>query len=292
MVAKKKKKGRKKIQASKHFLTQGDVNIEIPIGDLVYDAPDRNDEDYATVKGLAQSMKRMGQITPIVVVPDDEEPGKYNVVAGKRRVAAAEMAKIKTLRAVEVDGDDDAIALAILADNIQRRDPSPLLQAQLAQHLLENGDFNGQADVATHLGVSQSWISRLLQILELPDDMQEKVAKKEIPVSVAVDGTSEVRKKAKKKGKSAKESEKELEKAISEATWKRLPKDFFIPEDSDKPVESLACRVSAKEVEFKVTMSLSKATKNGIVETIKEEVEKVGDGAIRKALRKFRKTEF
>ena len=70
--------------------------------------PRRNfkQEDLAE---LAASLKSHGVIQPVLLRPDPEEPGKYQIVAGERRWRAAQLAGVHALPAVIRDLDDKAM---------------------------------------------------------------------------------------------------------------------------------------------------------------------------------------
>lgn len=84
--------------------------------------------DPAWVELLAASLAERGQDTPIRVRPSEED-GRYILVAGAHRVAAAEAAGLQTLEAVVITATDDEATLDEIDENLMRRELSPLDRA-------------------------------------------------------------------------------------------------------------------------------------------------------------------
>jgi len=84
--------------------------------------------DEAWVELLAASLAERGQDTPITVRPSDA-PGRFILVAGGHRVAAAEMAGLTALTAFVTAATDDEATLAEIDENLMRRELSALDRA-------------------------------------------------------------------------------------------------------------------------------------------------------------------
>ena len=84
--------------------------------------------DTDRAEQLARSMGETGQITPIEVAPADDG-GKYRLIAGAHRVAAAELAGMTTILATVFEGSDDQARLREIDENLYRRELSPYDQA-------------------------------------------------------------------------------------------------------------------------------------------------------------------
>lgn len=99
---------------------------------------------------LADSMMAIGQVTPIVVSPEKDG---FIIIAGHRRVSAAEKLGWTEIEAVVLEGDELTQLASLAADNIQREDFSEMQQVQLCQEMLDLGaDVQMVADV-TGFGV-------------------------------------------------------------------------------------------------------------------------------------------
>lgn len=116
---------------------------------------------------LAASIRSRGVLQPLLVRPDPDRPGHYQIIAGERRWRAAQMAELH-LVPVHIRNllDIDAMAAAMV-ENLQRADLNPMEEAEGLQRLLENYDIT-QENLATALGKSRVHITNMLRLLNLP----------------------------------------------------------------------------------------------------------------------------
>jgi len=121
---------------------------------------------------LSASIKTYGVLSPILVRPS-KVGGRYQLIAGERRLRASKLAQLSVIPAL-VDQESDASEQRTLAmqlvENIQRADLSPLERAHAIGALKEAHSLSIR-EVAEHLGISKSAVQRSLEILELPDDL-------------------------------------------------------------------------------------------------------------------------
>lgn len=147
--------------------------------------------DLGDLGELASSLIANGMVQPVVVVPAD--PGRYQLVAGHRRVAAARLAGLPTIPALirhdltPAYGGDHAArrAAAQAVENLQRTDLNPLEQARAFRRLVDAGWK--QERIAAAAGVNQGHVSKRLSLLKLGDDAQAAVATGTIAVEDAVE---------------------------------------------------------------------------------------------------------
>lgn len=121
---------------------------------------------------LAESIKLYGVLNPLIVRAG-REPGKYQLIAGERRLRACALAGVETVPVIlntESDAVGDTILAVQLVENLQRDDLSPLERAHAIGALKETYELSIR-QVAEKLGVSKSMVQRSLDILELPDDL-------------------------------------------------------------------------------------------------------------------------
>jgi len=121
---------------------------------------------------LSNSIATYGVLTPILVRPG-KTPGRFDLIAGERRLRASRLAGKVTIPAiVDQDGNQsEERTLAIqLVENIQRADLTPLERAYAIGALRDAFSLSVR-DVAERLGVSKSMVHRSLELLELPDDL-------------------------------------------------------------------------------------------------------------------------
>lgn len=122
---------------------------------------------------LSQSIKAYGVLQPINVRPIGE--GKYELIAGERRVKAARIANLKTIPAIinYQFNDKDSAVLAII-ENLQREDLNFIEEAEGYFNLIEDHGLT-QQQLAIQIGKNQSTIANKLRILRLGDEIKEKL---------------------------------------------------------------------------------------------------------------------
>jgi ParB/RepB/Spo0J family partition protein len=125
---------------------------------------------------LAASIKSAGLIEPIVAVRHN---GKYQVVAGSRRLAAARKAKLDNLPVRVMDLDEAQAMAAALIENLQRKDLEPLEQAEAFRGWLTLTGKT-QKDLAEVVGLAPSTIANALRLLEAPKPVQDALRTQQI----------------------------------------------------------------------------------------------------------------
>jgi ParB family chromosome partitioning protein len=139
---------------------------ELPIKEVMPNPQQpRSDFDAASIKALAESIRSVGLLQPVVVRKADDG---YVLVAGERRLRAVKQAGLKTIPAVirgeGTEGDDLTEALV---ENLQREDLSVLEEAAAYQQLLEDFGMTHE-QVASHVGRSRSAVTNTVRLLSLP----------------------------------------------------------------------------------------------------------------------------
>jgi ParB/RepB/Spo0J family partition protein len=127
----------------------------------------------ASLDDLASNLDALGLINAVTVRPA-AAPGRYEVIAGGRRVAAARRLGWASIPAVVREDLDDAQALVLsLAENVHRADMHPLDKARAYEVLLAwEGTVSGVARIT---GISGPTVARYLQLLKLPPDLQAEI---------------------------------------------------------------------------------------------------------------------
>lgn len=129
------------------------------------------DEDE--LEGLAASIRDMGLLQPLVVREVGE--GRYELIAGERRLRASRIAGLTSVPAIVRNTDDGDLLKEALVENIHRVQLNPLEEAAAYQQLLEDFEVT-QEELARRLGRSRPSISNALRLLTLPPAVQRKVA--------------------------------------------------------------------------------------------------------------------
>ncbi len=121
---------------------------------------------------LTASIADHGVLQPILVT---ETVDGYQLVAGERRLRAAQAAGLERIPAVVRQlADRDQLELA-LVENLQREDLDPLETADAYRQLIEEFGLS-QDEVATRVGRARSTIANTLRLLELAPGVQAAVA--------------------------------------------------------------------------------------------------------------------
>lgn len=149
-----------------------DINLIVP---NKYQPRKHFDED--AIRSLSESIKEKGVIQPLIV--RDLNDGKYELIAGERRLRASKIAGLETVPVVVKQmTDDESLEIAIL-ENIQREDLNPLEEAEGYKRLI--GEFSKtQEDIAKMTGKSRSHIANMLRLLTLDESVKEKLLTNQI----------------------------------------------------------------------------------------------------------------
>src|SRR5205085_11939838 len=127
--------------------------------------------DPDDLSALSESIKHHGVLQPLVVrVVGD----RYQLIAGERRLRAAQQAGMTEVPVRIVDFNDQQVLEAALAENIQRTDLNPIEKAQGFKEYLERFGVT-QEQLAQRLGLDRTTISNLVNLLELTSEVQEAV---------------------------------------------------------------------------------------------------------------------
>jgi ParB family chromosome partitioning protein len=147
--------------------------VELP---LTVIAPNPNQPrttiDDEQINELADSVRKVGILQPIIVRPHGEE---YQIVAGERRWRAAKAAGLEKVP-VRVMGATEGEALELaLIENLQRQDLNSMEEARGYRRLLTEYQMT-QAELADKVSKSRSAVANTLRLLDLPDEIQELLA--------------------------------------------------------------------------------------------------------------------
>lgn len=145
---------------------------DIPLTDIDTNiAQPRQDFDEAALKELADSIREVGVLQPVLVV---ENKGRYRIVAGERRFRAARIAGLTAVPCIVRSFSADEQLEAALIENLQREDLNPMEEAQAIRALMDAAGYT-QEQVASRLGKSRPAVANVLRLLTLPDEVQDMV---------------------------------------------------------------------------------------------------------------------
>ena len=126
----------------------------------------------AELAELEASLRMNGLLQPITVRPKGQ--GKWELVAGERRLRAATRLGWNEIPAVIRDFDDRAMLTLALVENLQRSDLNALEEAEGYQRLIDEFGLT-QQQVADAVGKDRSTITNLLRVLSLPPTIRTMV---------------------------------------------------------------------------------------------------------------------
>lgn len=154
--------------------TAGAYFDELPAGALTPNPRQpRQVFDDDTLEELADSIRAVGLLQPVVVRA--VMPGHYEIVMGERRWRACQRAGLAHIPAIVRKTSDDDLLRDALIENLHREQLNPLEEAAAYQQLLD--DFGATHDeLARRVGRSRPHISNTLRLLQLPPDVQRRVA--------------------------------------------------------------------------------------------------------------------
>ena len=133
--------------------------------------------DDETIATLAASIREVGILQPLVVRRAGD--GRYELIAGERRLRAAKAAGLASVPIVLRDSEDADLLREALIENIHREDLNPIEQAEAFKALLGELGLK-QEELADRVGVSRSHIANTIRLLARPLDVQQLLADEKI----------------------------------------------------------------------------------------------------------------
>jgi ParB family chromosome partitioning protein len=129
--------------------------------------------DEGSLYELAESIKSQGIMQPVLVRPTGSPgSGRFEIIAGERRVRAARLAGLTEVPVLVKPVPDEAAAVMALIENIQREDLNPLEEAQGLRRLIDEFKLTHE-QAAQAVGRSRSAASNLLRLLNLAAPVQQ-----------------------------------------------------------------------------------------------------------------------
>ena len=126
--------------------------------------------DELALEEMASSIREYGVLQPLLVKPLTE--GKFELIAGERRLRAAKLADLKTVPVlVRSAGPQNSLELALI-ENVQREDINALECARAYRRLIDEFGLT-QEQVAERVGKSRTGIANTVRLLKLPRRVQE-----------------------------------------------------------------------------------------------------------------------
>jgi len=148
-----------------------DVFLELPVGEIIRSPwQPRQNFDEDALRELTDSIRANGVIQPLVCRKNAE--GRYELIAGERRLRAAILAQLAKVPVVLVDAEDRRAAELAIIENIQRQDLNVIEEAEGYRTLAETFNLT-QQEVADRVGKARASIANALRLLDLPDEVKQ-----------------------------------------------------------------------------------------------------------------------
>lgn len=140
--------------------------------------------DETSLSELAESIRQQGVLQPIGVRPITDN--RFEIVFGERRYRASLMAELTEIPAIILDVSDETAEEMAVTENLQRKDVTPMEEANAYQKLIESGRYDVQS-LALQFGKSESYIHTRLKFTSLIPEIAELLEKDELTISVATE---------------------------------------------------------------------------------------------------------
>jgi ParB family chromosome partitioning protein len=203
----------------------------------------------ASIEELTQSVREHGIVQPIVVTRTSES--HYRLIAGERRLRAAQRAGLQTVPAVikELLKEGDSLQIALI-ENIQREDLNPIEEAG-AYHQLHDEFGLTQEEISRRVGKERSTVANFLRLLRLPDSVKELLAAGQLSMGharalLSVDSAKRQEQLAERVVKSnlnVRQTEMLAATTSAKPVKRAKPKDVFTRDAEEKLTRSLRTKV-------------------------------------------------
>ncbi|MBA7700100.1 Nucleoid occlusion protein [subsurface metagenome] len=130
--------------------------------------------DENKIRELAESIDSVGLLNPVLVRPNPNNDDSYQLVHGERRLRACKVLDWENIPATVKDLSDEDLIEINLVENIQREDLNPIDEALGFKIALEKLDIT-KATLGRKIGKDSTYVINRLNLLELPEDIQERL---------------------------------------------------------------------------------------------------------------------
>lgn len=134
----------------------------------------RREFDETSLNELAESIKSYGILQPLIVRAIED--GKYELIAGERRLRASKIVGLEKVPAIIREYTDAQMSEISIIENVQRENLNVIEEAQAYERLIKEFGHT-QEVVAAKIGRSRSHISNILRLLKLSPTVRALIAK-------------------------------------------------------------------------------------------------------------------
>ena len=144
----------------------------------------RKNFDEKSLAELADSIRQQGVLQAIGVRPIAEN--RFEIVFGERRYRASQIAGLEEIPAVILDISDETAEEMAVTENLQRKEVTPIEEANAYQKLIESGRHDVQS-LAVQFGKNESYIRTRLKFVSLIPEIARLLEQDELTISVATE---------------------------------------------------------------------------------------------------------
>jgi ParB family chromosome partitioning protein len=160
-----------------------EANLQIAVDSIdVNPFQPRTRFDEQSLEELAASIRQFGIVQPLTV--RESGGGRYQLIAGERRLRAAKIAGLTHVPAFVRTADDQAMLELALVENIQREDLDAVDVAISYQRLIEECRIT-QEQLSDRVGKQRSTVANYLRLLKLPPEIQLGIKNKQLSMGHA-----------------------------------------------------------------------------------------------------------
>ncbi len=214
------------------------------------------------IEELKDSIKEIGIQQPVVVFPNEEVKGRYELIIGQRRYLAAKKMSLKEIPSLITTVKDETDAtIKSFSENIHRLDLEYRDKMRVATALLNK--FNNINDVAKHLGVSPQTVKNYIGYAAVPDEIKEMVDEGKLSVSTATRIVKNI-----SDDKQAVAIAKKIEEMPRSKD--RMAVIDIAHENPNKPVKDIVKIVKKKSEMIAITINVTKKVHDALINASKE----------------------
>lgn len=163
---------------------------------------------------LTESIRANGIIQPIIVRPIGTG---FQLIAGERRLRAAELASLTSIPALVRRASDEQLYEWALVENIHRVDLNPIERAKAYQEYISTFSLT-QAEAAERLGEDRSVVANYIRLLDLPHEIKQMLAENKLSMgharAILALPTDELRRKLANRAMAGRLSVREVERLV------------------------------------------------------------------------------
>lgn len=165
-----------------HFVDQLFRGEELSIGrrvaiNLIEANPDQPRSMLGDLEDLKASIEAKGVLEPILVRPRDG--GRFTIISGERRFRAAMEAGLTDVPCIVLEVSDAEVVEIALIENLQRKDLSPLEEADGYLTLQDKHGYTHE-QIAKAVGKSRVTITETLSLARLPLRVKDECRRADI----------------------------------------------------------------------------------------------------------------